>query len=115
MTDLMYFGYPYEADSSSLEKEFMSAIKNDFAEVKFKNAYDDIKGYRQEIMLDDFDRDNYYAWVIAHGWAEMSLMVQLMMMDYKLKDEFFRLLDYAKQRYPHCFKPNSTPNVPVSD
>lgn len=104
MVDTMYFGYSYEDESKSLENDFIECMKNKFENVELKDAYDEIKGYRQNVYLDDNQRDNYLIWLIGDGWLEMSLTMQLMMMDKEKKDEFLRLFNLAKEQYPEAFK-----------
>jgi hypothetical protein len=103
-TDLLYFGYEYENDSKKFQSEFMQEAKEKFETIEFRNAYDSIKGYRQEVYLEDSNRENFFAWVIAHGWIDMSLTMQLVMMQPEEKPTFMKYFDLAKQQYPHCFK-----------
>ena len=42
--DLMYFGYEWDADSKKNGTDFIAEIKD---------AYDSIKGYRQEVYLEE--------------------------------------------------------------
>ena len=100
--DLMYFGYDYEEDSRGLEIEFKKEIKEKFDSVELKNAYDQIKGYRQEVYLPTQLKEDYYLWLIANGWFEMSMNLQLTMMG--KKEEFKRLIDLTKIKYPESFK-----------
>jgi len=107
MMDLMYFGYDYENDSAKFEKEFKESIVKTFPDVKLVNAYDDIKGYRQEVHLLEEQKDNYLSWIIGDGWLEMSFIMQIMMMDKEQKEEFKRIFALAKKQYPHAFKPEA--------
>ena len=106
--DLMYFGYDWEDDGPNLEKEFKESIAKIFPDVKLINAYDDIKGYRQEVLLPEEQKDNYLSWLIGDGWLEMSLTMQIMMMDKDQKQEFERIWALAKTQYPKSFKPEAT-------
>lgn len=100
--DLMYFGYDYEDDSRGLEIDFKKEVKEKFDSVELKNAYDQIKGYRQEVYLPTELKEEYSIWLIANGWFQMSMNLQLTMMS--KKDEFKRLVDLTKIKYPEAFK-----------
>lgn len=108
--DLLYFGYDFgeeAAESRKLEIEFMKELKERFTTVKFRNAYDNIKGYRQEVYLEKENSDNYFAWVLAFAWFECSLTMQLLMMSYKEPDQkalFDKYFALAKEQYPQKFK-----------
>ncbi|MBC7383013.1 MAG: hypothetical protein H7296_08470 [Bacteroidia bacterium] len=102
--DLMYFGYEYDADSKKNETDFMNEIRLMFPNVQFKDAYDGIKGYRQEIYLEEAEGDNYWAWLIAFGWLELSLTGQLMLMDKNQKEKLHKYINLAKSQYPQNFK-----------
>jgi len=101
--DLMYFGYTYDADSAGLEKQFKRDVNLEFKNVKLKDSYDQIKGYRQEVILSDDLRDTYLSWIIAEGWHSMSLTMQLLMIDKRQKKECLRLINLAKENYPNNF------------
>jgi hypothetical protein len=102
--DLMYFGYEFDADSRKHEKEFKIEVKEKFPNVILKDAFDSIKGYRQEVYLEESERDNYWSWLIAHGWFNLSLTGQLMSMDYGQKEKLLNYIDLAKKQYPQNFK-----------
>jgi hypothetical protein len=104
MMDVMYFGYEYEDDSRQFEIDFKKEIKEKFDNVDLRNAYDSIKGYRQEVCLDKDQKDNYQTWLIGKGWVGMSMIMQLMMLDKDLNGEFERMIDSAKLQYPEAFK-----------
>jgi len=104
MMDIMYFGYEGEDESPKLQAEFIPAIKEKFEDVKLRDAFDDIKGYRQEVHLPDEKKDNYLCWLIGNGWFEMSITMQLMMLDQGQKDEFERIYELTKIQYPEAFK-----------
>jgi len=98
--DLVYFGYTWEDESKSLEKEFMDTIKERFDYVEFKDAFNDIKGYRQEVYLKEGDEDAYKTWILANGWHGCSMSVSLIQ-DAK---EIERLIDLVRVEYPECIK-----------
>jgi hypothetical protein len=102
--DLIYFGYEYEANSRQYQSEFMQEIKERFPTVQFRDAYDSIKGYRQEVYLEETENDNYWSWLIAYGWIEFSLTGQLMLMDKSKKEELMKHIELAKKQYPNKFK-----------
>lgn len=106
--DLVYFGYDHYRDeakeSIGYQEEFMNDLKERFPEVEFKDAYDQIKGFRQEVILPEEKKQDYYSWVIAFGWLEFSLTMQLFSMDPDKKDEFISLINKAKSEYPQNFK-----------
>jgi hypothetical protein len=106
--DLVYFGYDYEQGSEKAQVDFMREIKEKFPNVEFKDAYDNIKGYRQEIYLKKENSDNYYSWLIGAGWFELSLFFQLLMMsagkEPEQKAKFDKYFNLAKEQYPQNFK-----------
>ncbi len=103
MMDLVYFGYSYEGNSQNLENEFMTDIKAKFPECELKDAYDEIKGYRREVILSEELKDDYYTWIFAFGWAECSLSASLMMMGDNV-DSARKYINMAKSQYPENFK-----------
>ncbi len=104
--DLLYFGNGmWDEDSKEHESEFIKEINERFqSSVKLKNAYDSIKGYRQEVYILEKESDNYYAWIIANGWIEASLTLQLISRTPEKNDEFLKYINLAKQQYPNNFK-----------
>ena len=105
--DLVYFGYSMgegAEESRKHQSDFMKEIKERFEDVKLTDAYDEIKGYRQEVYLDPKDRDNYSSWLIGKQWYQMSLNMQLIMMDQTKIDEFKKYIEMAKDQYPESFK-----------
>lgn len=102
--DLVYFGGEYDPDSKQHQIEFIKEIKEKFPNVELKDAYDYIKGFRQEVYIDKAEDDNYWSWLIAHGWLECSLGGQLMKMDSNEKERLLRYIELAKQQYPDNFK-----------
>jgi hypothetical protein len=102
--DLVYFGTDWERGSVSqkLQSEFMEDVKNIFPEADFVDAYDEIKGYRQEVHIPEESWDDYLAWAFADGWDLCSLTLCLI----RLEDEegFSRLCEKAKAMYPENFE-----------
>ena len=83
-TDLLYFGYDWSKEgqeNGKLEKEFMNELRTRFIDVGFEDAYDSIKGFRQEVYLKESEHDDYYSWILANGWHNCSLTMQLIMME----------------------------------
>ncbi len=109
--DLMYFGYEFDAESKSNEAEFITQIKEKFPNVKLINAFDEIKGYRQEVYLEETESDNYFAWLIAFGWFMLSLTGQMIMMNASQKEKFIGYINIAKSQYPENFKSSSENNL----
>lgn len=103
-TDLLYFGYEYDDESAKLEKDFIKEIQTVFLNVELRDVYDSIKGYRQEVYLYETQNDEYYAWLLSSGWFEMSLNMQLIMLDPSQKETFDKYLNLAKEQYPEAFK-----------
>ncbi len=110
--DLLYFGYDNYTDNCNgkkLQTEFMEEIKLKFPNVSFRDAYDNIKGYRQEVYLEKMESDNYYSWLIGRDWYEFSFTMQLIMMSASSepdqKEKFEKYFKLAKQQYPESFKP----------
>ena len=104
MMDLMYFGYEWDDNSPKFESDFKEEIVKTFPDVKLIDAYDSIKGCRQEVHLPEDQEDNYLSWIIGNGWLNMSFTMQIMMMDKERVDEFKRIFALAKEQYPHAFK-----------
>jgi hypothetical protein len=102
--DLLYFGYEWDADSKKNETDFIAEIKVKFPNVKLEDAYDSIKGYRQEVYLEETESENYFAWLIAFGWYDFSFTIQIMEMDKDKKDDFRKYINLAKSQYPQNFK-----------
>ena len=100
--DLMYFGYTWEEDSQILEKIFIDEVSKKFPTVKFENAFDDIKGYRQSVFLEENLEDDYLTFILAHGWLNCSMTLQLLM--YNNKEKLSDLFDRVKSEYPECLK-----------
>jgi hypothetical protein len=107
MMDLMYFGYDFEHDSCQLQGDFIREVKDKFPDVVLNDAYDSIKGYRQDVRLDKSREDEYYTFLIGKGWFEMSLTMQLVMMTNDRHDDFIRWFELAKEQYPKAFKPEA--------
>ena len=112
--DLLYFGYDFSdegPENARTQDEFMKEIKERFPEVKFQNAYDSIKGYRQKVYLPENENDNYYSWLIGNQWFEMSMSLQLIMMSADRmpdqKENFEKYFALAKKQYPENFKPEA--------
>ena len=108
-TDLLYFGYDWSEDglnNAKLEKEFMNELRIRFIDVVFEDAYDSIKGYRQEVYLKESDNDDYYSWILANGWHNCSLTMQIIMMEgsEESKNKFHKYFNLAKEQYPENFK-----------
>lgn len=109
--DLMYFGYGYGeemAEAIKNQNDFIKEVRERFPKVVLKDAYDEIKGYRQEVHLDDSETENYSAFLFGKGWFEMSLDMQINMMGGEKKDDVMRWIDLAKQQYPEAFKSTNT-------
>lgn len=101
--DLIYFGD--DPDSEKMQQQFMEEIKSDFPSVKLVDAYDSIKGYRQEVIFDDETTDDdLYMWLIANGWFKLSLSLQVIFMDNTLKAERATLIAKTRDKYPEAFK-----------
>ncbi len=107
-TDLVYFGYDHygeKADNPQKEeKEFMETLKEKFPSVTFKDAYDQIKGFRGDVFLDDKLKEQYYTWIFGWGWHHYSLMLTIMMSNIDGSREAEKYLDMAILEYPQNFK-----------
>lgn len=102
--DLIYFGYSHKNDSYELQQEFINEIKERFPNVKLIDCYSEFKGYRQEVYLDDELTDEYWVWLIAHGWFGLSLCGNLMMHDSEKREKIKLYIETAKNKYPKKFK-----------
>ena len=98
---LLYFGDSYE-NGKEYQNEFISEIKEKFPLAKLTDAYDEIKGYRQQVYVPKGEKENFMAWLIAFGWFEFGLGSQIMLMsdDKELK----KYIDKAKEQYPEKLK-----------
>jgi len=106
--DLLYFGYEFEYGSLTDQSDFIKEIKEQFPNVVLKDAFDSIKGYRQEVYLDKESSDDYYAWLIGKQWYNSSLSMSLIMRSCdkpEQKEKFDKYLALAKKQYPEVFKP----------
>ena len=105
--DLLYFGYYGDKDSGENQSSFIKEITERFPNVNLEDAFDDIKGYRQEVYLDKANEKNYYSWLFAKQWFECSMTMQLCLMsqdDLEEKAKFEKYFSLAKQQYPEEFK-----------
>jgi hypothetical protein len=106
--DLVYFGYDHFGEESinsrKNQTEFMETLKERFPDVEFKDAYDEIKGFRQEVFLSEDDKESYYSWIFAFGWYECSLTTSILTMSPEKKDEVKKYIDIAKKEYTQNFK-----------
>lgn len=107
--DLLYFGYDWSEEgeeNKKAEQEFIREIKEQFQHVELRDAYDGIKGYRQEVFLHEEDDTDYNVWLIGKGWHECSFTMQLMMMSGEPRqiEKIEGYLKLAKTKYPEVFK-----------
>lgn len=102
--DLMYFGYEWDTNSRQYQIDFIKEVKEKFPNVKLKNAYDSIKGYRLEVWLDDNQENDYMAFLIGKGWLDFSLTLQIDMMVKEKHDKVMEWIELAKKLYPESFK-----------
>lgn len=111
--DLLYFGYDWSDDcdeNEQLEIEFKNQITEQFPNVKLVDAYDNIKGYRQEVYLEPSDSDNYFSWLFGKQWYEKSFTIQLFLISEETEEArrfLYKYLKLAKEQYPEAFKPES--------
>lgn len=111
-TDLLYFGYDAGdeegAANQEFQRQFITEVTAKFPGIQLRDAYDAIKGFRQEVYLSVDEKDNYYSWLIAQQWYEFSLTMQLYMMSSKSRPENRAIVDkylaLAKAQYPEVFK-----------
>lgn len=98
--DLVYFGYEWEDDSRKLENEFIEEVSTAFPDAKLEDAYDGIKGYRRSVFIEEEKEEDYLVFIIAHGWYNCSMSLQLM----KDSEKVDRLIVRVKQEYPEFLK-----------
>jgi hypothetical protein len=97
--DLVYLGGGYH--EPSYQKEFIEEITTRFPDIKLKDAYDYIKGDRQEVYLpESITDDDYQIWIVCHGWGGSSMTWMLGDDDHRS-----RLVEAGKKIYPECYKP----------
>jgi hypothetical protein len=99
LTDLIYFGY-----DDKLEREFINEFSCSFYGTVFTDEYHETKGNRQGISFTCESENQYFMWIIAHGWANCSLNTCLLMMDIEQATKRAEIIKLAKLEYPHCFK-----------
>ena len=104
MYDLVYFGNDFDdsIDAIRNQSDFISEISEKFGNVKLTDAYDYIKGLRQSVELTEEQKEDYYSWLIAFGWLDFSLSLQMIMMENEV--EFKRLVEISKKQYPENFE-----------
>lgn len=107
--DLMYFGYDWDKESSTCQYDFIKEITEVFPNVVLKDAYDGIKGYRQEVWLDETEKEKYYAFLIGKGWHQMSMSLQLGLRSTEEKDLIMNAIELAKELYLDASKNISDP------
>ena len=100
--DVMYFGD--EEDSLEVEETFIKKIKGRFGDGILRDAYDSFKGHRQEVYLPDETQDNYFSWIIAKGYYNLSWVLKLLQMDKSQQGEFKRLVVLSQKQYPENFE-----------
>ena len=110
--DLLYFGYDWSEDGEEnrkAEQVFIREIKEQFPHVVLRDAYDDIKGYRQEVLLHEEEDEEYKVWLIGKGWFKCSFTMQLMMMSGEIRqtEKINNYIKLAKAKYPEAFKPET--------
>jgi hypothetical protein len=107
--DLLYFGY-HSKENKQSEIDFKSQIKEKFPNVKLVDAYDSIKGYRQEVYLEKAESDNYFSWLLGTQWYQVSFTMKGLLVFRRSKEEidsFEKYVKLAKQQYPEAFKPGA--------
>ena len=98
--DLVYFGYKWDDHSHEFEKEFIEEVSAAFPDAELKDAYDEIKGYRRSVFIDEEKEEDYLVFILAHGWYNFSMALRIM--DYS--EKFDKLIARVKQEYPDCLK-----------
>lgn len=104
--DVVYFGNEDDETSLKYQTDFIKEVKEKFPDVVLKDAYNEYKGYRQEVYLDDKEIDNYNAFLIGKAWYEMSLTMQIIMRTEDKRENFLHWIELAKSQYPESFKSN---------
>ncbi len=102
--DLLYFGYSWEPESIINQSLFIKGIYEKFPNVELRDAYNEIKGYRQEVYLNSSDSENYWIWLVAYGWIDYSLTLTLMLNDDESYEKVKNYIERAKEQYPEKFK-----------
>jgi hypothetical protein len=112
--DLLYFGYDVfgeSEDNRRLEQEFITEITTRFPTAQLKDAYDEIKGFRQEVHLEKELEDQYFSFLIGKGWLNCSMSLTLLLMEsgdnMEHKATVERYVALAKEEYPENFKPEA--------
>ena len=104
MIDVVYFGKSYEEGNPQLlEQQFKAAVQKEVKNIQLTDAYDDIKGYRLSVNVEESEIENYYAFIIGNGWIDCSLTVSLMFLQNK-EAKIKKLIEIAKVKYPQNFK-----------
>lgn len=100
--DLVYFGYEWDVDSRKLEKEFIEEVSKAFPTAKLENTYNEIKGYRRSVFIEEEKEDDYLTYILAHGWYGCSMTLRIM--GYNDKEKLNKLFERVKREYPECIK-----------
>jgi len=104
MYDVIYFGYHHDDNAGEGKATFIKEVSERFKDAILEDADDDIKGIRLTVKLPEEEADNYNAWIIAHGWFQISLTLKFIMMSPDKKGLFHKTLALAQEQYPECFK-----------
>ena len=101
--DLIYHGYEWDNASFENQREFRELVKKNFPEIKMKDAYDPIKGYRTAIYADEnFDPNVYYSFLLAFGFSGDSF--SFLISDKKEMPSQEEVIKIIRERWPECLK-----------
>jgi len=101
-SDLLYCGGIY--DRPDISEEVIKDLRTLMPDLQYEDDYDDYKGHRLVISIEDGESDNYFACLIALGMFRLSLHFGIMMMDGDRSSDIERILALAKSKYPKYFK-----------
>ena len=98
--DLLYFGYEWEEDSKKNETDFIQEFENKVPGIELRDAFDEIKGYRRSVWCEtEQQKEDYFTWVLAHGWYNASLNLALMDLE-----DVKKYIEIVKVKYPEAIK-----------
>lgn len=103
VVDVIYCGNPWEEGSIN-SFEFQKQVLETFPNAIFREEQTPYRGTQVLVTLNDVEEHEYYAWIIAYGWFEISLNFRLIMMDKAQRELFDKSLALAQEKYPQFFK-----------
>jgi hypothetical protein len=83
-TDILYFGYDWDEkaqENCEKEKAFLAKSAVAFPAIVCYDAYDSVKGYRQEVALPISEKHNFIMWLMEHNFLLCSFNYQMLLLE----------------------------------